>query len=107
MSDGIVSMSRTFTLATPAGEASLARLRSAEGITAVRGEAGARRIEVAFDLACLDGADVVSILERSGLALADGFLARLSRRWSDFRENNLRDQSKIKRRCCGNWSEGG
>ncbi len=107
MTEPRLTMSRAFALAAPADEASLSKLRSTAGIASVRAGAGMRRIEVCFDLRCLDGTEVERTLRLAGLPLSDGFFARLSRRWSAFREKNLRDQSKIEHRCCSKWSEDG
>lgn len=105
MNDGANLVERTIALALPADEPSLARVRSATGVVMVCRLSDAS-IEVTYDLDRIDLAKLEMLMADAGLSLANGFFARLGRRWAAFQEDNQRAHSKIVHKCCSNPPSG-
>ncbi len=103
MSDPAIPITRTIPLACGAETGALAALSDAP-FTA-RLLPGGRRLAVTYDLRRIDRGGVEAALAAAGLVLADGPWVRLRRRWTAFREGNLRAQASIVHRCCSDPPE--
>ena len=101
MNETPVAVTRTFSLAAPAGAAARA-LADDPAVSEVRVESGGRRLRVTYDLRHLRFEDVERRLEELGAPAATGLAAGLRRNWAHFQETNLIDQANIVHQCCSN-----
>lgn len=93
-------VTRTITLAKAAEAGALTRAGTLEGVVAIHGTAGTRRLSATYDLERTDIGRLAGDLDRLGLTPANGWLARLIRAWVTFQDDNLKAQSRIVHHCC-------
>lgn len=100
MSDEPRLQSRSISLFSAPDTAALAALGNVRGIVAVSLSADGRRLRLDYDLRLIGMEEMETLLPSLDIPLAQGVMARLSRRWAAFRETNLRSHAAIQHKCC-------
>lgn len=94
------TVTRTLMLTEPANDLQIARLSELEGVIQVASSPDHRRLEVTYDVRGTVMEALEKVAPTLGLTLSRALVARLSRKWSAFQDDNLRTQAKLEHRCC-------
>ncbi|MCR6628920.1 MAG: hypothetical protein NVV74_02035 [Magnetospirillum sp.] len=98
--DVAATVTRTLALALPADDVQISRLAATEGVLAVLPSPDGRRLKVTYDVRGMVMDALEKVVVSLGLKPSGGMVARLSRAWAGFQDDNLRSQAKLVHNCC-------
>jgi hypothetical protein len=97
-------VTRPLALSAPATDIAVARLAGGQGVLSVSSSRNGARLIVTYDVRQTGMAALARLAVTVGLAPSNRLWARLARGWAAFQDENLRNQAKIVRRCCGGFT---